>query len=289
MRGVVVMLWVLAAGPSLAKDRPAPEAVVAIREAPSPEGAVAAAEALVAAEYRRKDARAAEAALREVAHDLYRGAITARDKSPLDSAVQLHALYLERFPTASGAHTVAFERADALYALKRYEEAWAAGLLAADIDPDGEHAAFCVETSIFAADEMRRRDPPPPFGAREPVPLDVWDVRLVDAIRRFVDAWPASDHANNHRSRAGHLLHAHNQLDDARVWLADVVHHAPRTTEAADAAALILDGYANREDWDTVRALTVQMQADPELATPEFQAELAMILEQVDLIRMEDR
>ncbi|MCB9744666.1 MAG: tetratricopeptide repeat protein [Alphaproteobacteria bacterium] len=188
-----------------------------------------------------------------------------------------YAAWLEALPESPRAYDMRYGYGELLYAMGRFDEAWAQYVAVVDMDPKGRHSRFCAESAIFAAQEMAKGEPEPE--GTEPVALSAWEQREIEAIGRFVALFPEEEPVRNMLYRSAYLLYAHNHFAEASERFRQVIAMEPGSKEAAQAAELILDSLALVEDWDTLAEVAREFHGHAALGDAAFKADVYAVYE----------
>jgi TolA-binding protein len=169
--------------------------------------------------------------------------------------------------------------AELLYKTGRFHEALDHYRAVAMDHPDSPHTAFCAEAAVFAARqilELGRAD-----GSHVVAPgLDATEADLMAAIDLALEhADPAKVQALAYQG--GYLAYDNEEWDDAASRFADVIAHDPATPEAAHAARLLTDTWAQQQDWDALSEGVLAWTAEGVLGDEALRAELVALAVQL--------
>lgn len=175
--------------------------------------------------------------LRKIAVMLHATSRQTDDPDALDRAGDAYALYFQDHGDSQNAHAMHYAYGEMLYKAERHDEAFDEYTTVVRDFPDSQHAKFCAESAIFAADQM--------IGKGEPG----WEAKGISAAETWLDRWPDDPKARQIRYKAAYLHHTTGNHAAAESQFTQVIADDPTSPEASKAADLILDGYVVREDW----------------------------------------
>lgn len=175
-------------------------------------------------------------------------------------AEQAYRTYLTEFPEGKYTYDVRYAFGELLYKVKKYDEAYDQYMKVVATDPKGQYSKFCAESSIFAADEMIKKEKssgggggPDPGKKTEAMPLTEWETKSLAALDQFAKLFPTEDKTRNIIYKSAYLLYNKNHFAEASERFNTVIKMDPKSKEAEQAANLILDSFALIEDWDQLR------------------------------------
>lgn len=183
-------------------------------------------------------------------------------------AEALYRDYLATFPDAPAAYEMHYAFGELLYKLKKFDEAYFEYVQVADLDPTGQHTKFCLESAIFAAAEMQKRETPTP-GALSP-----WDSRALLVMDRYVELYPEDPKSQKILYRSAYLAYDRKLYADSTARFTRVMAINPASKEAEMAANLVLDSLASTKDYRALRDTALAFTQMEGLGSPMFQAEL---------------
>jgi tetratricopeptide (TPR) repeat protein len=176
-------------------------------------------------------------------------------------AEQAYRVYLEEFPSNTHTYEVKYAFGELLYKLKNYPEAYDLYMAVVKIDPNGKHSRFCAESAIFAAEEMIKADGGSDVNRSsgkvskdvQPQELTPNEQKLIDACSQFAKLYPGTDKTKNAIYKSGYLLYNKYRFAEAADQFNLVIKMDPKSKEAEQAANLILDSFAIREDYANLK------------------------------------
>ena len=179
----------------------------------------------------------------------------ARDTYAL--AEQAYGVYLDNFPDSSHAYEVRYAYGELKYKLKKFGEAYTQYMKVVEIDPKGKHSRFCAESAIFAAEELIKADGGAEMNRSsgkvdkdvQPQELTENEQKLIDACAQFAKLYPGGDKTKNAIYKSGYLLYNKYRFAEAAEQFNLVIKMDPKSREAEQAANLILDSFAIKEDY----------------------------------------
>ena len=197
-----------------------------------------------------------------------------------------YAAYLDEFPSERSALDMRYAYAELLYKVKRYEDAFAQYNAVLDADPGSAYARECAEGAVYAAAALADAG-----GARAAADaaLSPWEERLIAATDRYVALFPTSDKVRAFTYRSAYLLYDHDQLQAASTRFRAVIALDPSSTEAEQAANLILDSFALSSDWESLVEVSRAFYQQPGLGSAAFKRDVHDIYENASLKRIEAR
>lgn len=250
------------------------EAAALIAELPTatPAQIQADAEHLVQAMGNKKERTAAEEAVRRAAVELHSRARKLRTGpealAAYDAAEALYRLYFSEFSTAKSAYEMHYAFGELLYARKKYSEAYDEYMRVAEVDPLGEHTKFCVESAIFAAYELVKKEQTP-AGA-----LSEGQQKALRALNLYITLYPQDPKIVAMIYRSAYLYYEQGMYAEADPIFLTVIRRAPGTKEAEQAANLILDGLLQRQDLQGLQSTALAFYQMEGLGSPAFKEEV---------------
>lgn len=193
--------------------------------------------------------------------------------------------YLAEFPDGTYNVDMRYAYAELLYKLKRYDAAYAQYTAVVDADPKGQYVKFCAESAIFAADQMVKQGAGAP--SKQNPALTEWEERLIASSDRFVQLFPQEPKIKNIVYKTAYLLYNKDQLQEASARFRTVIAMDPGSTEAEQAANLILDSFALARDWKNLADVSKAFYDQPGLGSKAFKAEVYGVYENASLKRIE--
>jgi len=172
-------------------------------------------------------------------------------------AEQAYSVYLDNFPDSSHAYEVRYAYGELKYKLKKFDEAYTQYMKVVEIDPKGKHSRFCAESAIFAAEELIKADGGAEMNRSggkvdkdvQPQELTENEQKLIDACAQFAKLYPGGDKTKNAIYKSGYLLYNKYRFAEAAEQFNLVIKMDPKSREAEQAANLILDSFAIKEDY----------------------------------------
>ncbi len=213
-----------------------------------------------------------ERELRSFALDLH-GRRGHRASRPLAMAAATYEAWLTDYSGSERAYAMRYGHAEALYALKRHSEAYTEYMAVVALNPQGEHSRFCAEAAIFAAREAK--------GA---------DAVLLTALDQYINLYPEDPKkVQAMLYQAGYLHYEAGDLKSASERFRAVIAMNPATSQAEQAAHLILDGLASKTEWATLREVALAFRDQPGLGSPGFKTEVDEIAQNATLRGISER
>ena len=176
-------------------------------------------------------------------------------KETYQLAYKAYKVYLSEFSSSSHIYNVRFNFGELLYTVKKYDEAYEQYMAVVKIDPKGKQSRFCAESAIFAAEEMVKKDgtantrktkgPVKDAVAQE---LTEWEQKYVDACKQYATLFPDDKKVRNIIYRTAYLLYNKYRFEEAADQFKLVIQMDPASKEAEQAANLILDSFAVKDD-----------------------------------------
>lgn len=168
-----------------------------------------------------------------------------------------YGVYLENFPSSSHAYEVRYAYGELKYKLKKFDEAYTEYMKVVQIDPKGKHSRFCAESAIFAAEELIKADGGAEMNKSsgkvdkdvKPQDLTTNEQKLIDACAQFAKLYPGTGKTKNAIYKSGYLLYNKYRFAEAAEQFNLVIKMDPKSKEAEQAANLILDSFAIKEDY----------------------------------------
>jgi tetratricopeptide (TPR) repeat protein len=196
-------------------------------------------------------------------------------------ARQAYVLYLQDFPDNRYTYDMRYQYGELLYKLEDFEAAYAEFMTVVSIDEAGQHTEHCAESAIHAANELVEADSgsSPARGTTESVELNEAEQKLLVALDQFARIYP--DHADTKVSiyRSAYLLYEHNQFRESSERFRTVIRMDPSSSQAEQAAHLILDSLGLVEDWQTLQAVAQDFISQEDLGSRRFKREIAEVYE----------
>ncbi|MCB9678897.1 MAG: tetratricopeptide repeat protein [Alphaproteobacteria bacterium] len=175
-------------------------------------------------------------------------------------ARQAYNTYLQQFPQGEHTYDVRYAYGELLYKLKDYAGAFDQYMLVVQTDPKGKHSKFCAESAIFAAEEQVKLEgggklpqADPSAGKRDPIPLTAWEQRLVDACKQFATLYPQDTKVIGVIFKSAYLLYNKYQFTAAAEQFNVVINMNPSSSQAEQAANLILDTFVLEKNWSELK------------------------------------
>jgi tetratricopeptide (TPR) repeat protein len=176
-------------------------------------------------------------------------------------AEKAYSVYLEEFPGSSHVYEVRYAFGELLYKLKKYDGAYEQYMAVVKLDPKGKHSRFCAESSIFAAEEMVKKDGTAEMNRAsgkvdknvQPQDLTPNEQKLIDACSQYAQLYPGDQKTKNAIYKSGYLLYNKYRFAQAADQFNLVIKMDPKSSEAETAANLILDSFAIKEDYANLK------------------------------------
>ena len=205
-----------------------------------------------------------------------------------------YATYLEEFPDSKYSYDMRYAYGELLYKLKKFDMAYDQYMKVVAIDPKGQHSKFCAESSIFAADEMVKKESkasgtgPDPGSKTAAMELGEWEKKLLVALDQFSKLFPDDQKVRNIIYRSAYLLYNKNQFKEASDRFRVVIGMDPKSKEAEQAANLILDSFALVQDWANLKEVGKAFYDQAGLGSSDFKKEVYGIYENASLKLIEE-
>lgn len=176
-------------------------------------------------------------------------------------AEQAYRVYLDEFPDNKHTYDVRYAFGELLYTLKNYAESYEQYMKVVQLDPKGKHSRFCAESAIFAAEELIKADGGSQISRAtgkvdkdvQPMDLTPNEQKLIDACAQFAKLFPGTDKTKNAIYKSGYLLYNKYRFAEAAEQFNLVIKMDPKSKTAEQAANLILDSFAIREDYANLK------------------------------------
>lgn len=176
-------------------------------------------------------------------------------------AEKAYSVYLEEFPGSSHVYEVRYAFGELLYKLKKFDGAYEQYMAVVKLDPKGKHSRFCAESSIFAAEEMVKKDGTAQMNRAsgkvdknvQPAELTDNEQKLIDACSQYAKLYPGDQKTKNAIYKSGYLLYNKYRFTEAADQFNLVIKMDPKSSEAETAANLILDSFAIKEDYANLK------------------------------------
>jgi TolA-binding protein len=223
--------------------------------------------------------------LRTVAQNFHEEARKLRSGRSATEAYTLakhaYTVYIQDFPDSKYTYEMRYQFGELLYKIKEFDTAFAQYMTVVSIDTNGQHAKFCAESAIHAADAMIKKTGKTrvPKGSIEALDLNEWEINLLTALDQFATIFPDDKKTKDSIYRSAYLLYEHNQFKEASTRFRTVIRMDPRSGNAEKAAHLILDSLGLVEDWITLREVAKDFLSQENLGSSKFKAEMAQVYE----------
>ncbi len=205
-----------------------------------------------------------------------------------------YATYLEEFPDSKYSYDMRYAYGELLYKLKKFDIAYDQYMKVVAVDPKGQHSKFCAESSIFAADEMVKKETKAAGGGPDPgnktaaVELSDWEKKLLASLDQYAKLFPDDGKVRNIIYRSAYLLYNKNQFKEASDRFRVVIGMDPKSKEAEQAANLILDSFALVQDWPNLKEVGKAFYDQAGLGSADFKKEVYGIYENASLKLIEE-
>ncbi len=220
-------------------------------------------------------------------HDRGRKLHGAAQVASFDLASRAYGVYLEEFPTSESSYEVHYQYAELLYRTKQFAKAYDHYVAVVNADPNGKHSKFCAESAIFAAEEMIKQEqaanPQPKSSSIEAIPLTSWEERLVESCDRYAKLYAGDAKVRNIIYKSAYMLYHKHQLERAAERFRTVIEMDPTSSEAEQAAHLILDSFVIREDWANLSRNAKFFYEQERLGSKKFKREVYEIYQNASL------
>ena len=231
--------------------------------------------------------------LRELATTWHREAQATRQLATYDLASGLYKAYLGTFPRAADRQTMAYYRAELLYAVKRWRPAAMAYKQVIEISPrsdlarDAAHAAVISWRNFHNGEEASRRARQATEHAGK-VPFSA-DQRLMKAaFQRYLRLVPAGKERVAVLYRLGRMHYVHNHHDQAVRLFSRIVRKHSRHSLAEYAANLLLDSLNIQKKHRALKRWVDRLLDDRHLAKGSLRKTLVGLRVQLAWRRCED-
>ncbi len=219
-----------------------------------------------------------ERTLRDVAVDWHQLARKlgsgAEAEAAAGRALAAYQAWLERFDDEPHAHELRYAYAELLYRVGRHEQAFTQYREVVARDPEGPRSLFCAESAVYVADAMVGEPAGHAPPGLEPLPLSLWDERLVASVDRFLSMQPEGERSLAFATKAAWLLYHRNRFAEAADRFEVVIAMDPGSEEAEIAANLILDSLNLIGDYVTLAETAEAFLRQGDLGRPGFHAQL---------------
>ncbi|MBX5484449.1 MAG: tetratricopeptide repeat protein [Myxococcaceae bacterium] len=244
----------------------------------------------------------AERTLSNLAVNWHNEAKKTRDDDTFAYANEVYSDYLTLFPDNKKAYDLRFFWAELLNDnLHRYDQSAVqySRVLDQDIqrierkEKPGRwmvnaayNAVLAWDEVVKAAEEAGKLKAPDVSDAKKKAPIDPLRKNLLDACLRYLKYLPDGEKRVEIAFKAANLYYRHNHFDESTKIFADIaLHHADYKFETGEkagemAANLILDTYNLLGDYAQVNSWARKFYNDPKLATGDFRATLAQVIEE---------
>lgn len=216
-------------------------------------------------------------------------------KKTFSLAEGAYATYLEEFPDSKYSYQMNYEYAELEYKLKKFDTAYVQYMKVVSIDPKGQHSKFCAESSIFAADEMIKKEAkaaggggPDPGSSTAAVDLSPWEKKLLTSLDQYAKLYPDDSKVRNIIYKSAYLLYNKNQFKEASDRFRVVIGMDPKSKEAEQAANLILDSFALVKDWTNLKEVSKAFYDQSGLGSSDFKKEVYGIYENASIQMIEE-
>jgi len=239
------------------------------------------------------------AANKEIEHDLLQVATEhhergrklagAEQKASFDLASRAYAVYLDTYPNSDHAYDVHYQYAELLYKTKQFAKAYDNYVAVVQMNPQGAHSKFCAESAIFSAEEMIKKEqasnpqPASKNGNIDAQPLTDWEKKLVASCDRYAKLYPDDDKVRNIIYKSAYLLYHKQHLEEAADRFRQVIKMDPASTEAEEAAHLILDSFVQKQDWTNLKKNAKFFYEQEGLGSKKFKGEVFEIYQNASI------
>jgi TolA-binding protein len=204
------------------------------------------------------------------------------------AAARLYGESLARFPAAKDAYAFAYARADALYHAGDLAGAAAAYAAVRDDPRDATHEAEAALSAVVAWQaaiaEAERKGALPVrrvLTSKErvaqpgkPAPLEPLLAGLVRDSDALAARFPSHEKAPAAAYKAAEISYAHDDFEEARCRLEEVVARWPKSEVAPYAANLVIESHLAVKDWAAVEAASARLQSSDAAKDPALRATL---------------
>ena len=182
-------------------------------------------------------------------------------KESYSLAYNAYSVYVDEFPDSKNSYDMRYGYGELLYEVKKFDEAYTQYMAVVKIDPKGKSSKFCAEAAIFSAKEMIKTEggttrSAGPGGSTEPMEITEWEQKKLDALDQYSELYPDDAKTKNMIYESAYLYYGKNHFDKAADRFRIVIGMAPNTTEAEQAANLILDSLALVENWSKLKEVS---------------------------------
>lgn len=204
-------------------------------------------------------------------------------------AYNAYKVYVEEFPDGKNTYDMRYGFGELLYETKQFEAAYDQYMAVVALDPKGKSSKFCAEAAIFAANEVLKKQGSAtrssgPGGSTEPLEITEWEQKKLDALDQYAKLYPEDDKTKNMIYESAYLYYNKNHFDQAADRFRTVIAMAPSTTQAEQAANLILDSLALVENWSKLKEVAQAFYDQEGLgSTPQFKADVLKVYENASL------
>ncbi len=199
-----------------------------------------------------------------------------------EQAVNAYYEYFQDYSASADSYNVHYDFGELLYDLKRFDEAYAQYMAVVKMNPKGQYSQFCAESSIFAAEEMVKKEGGgsiDPKGIKvtkdvQPIALTQWEQNLISACKQYADLYPASDKVEVAIYKSAYLLYKRFHFTEAAEQFRAVIKMNPQSENAQFSAQLILDALAIREEYTSLRDTAKAFFQEQTLGNTAFKKEM---------------
>lgn len=217
-----------------------------------------------------------------VAHQLARTDANPTQRAAIyELAASSYAAYLDEFPSEPATADMHYAYGELLYKFKRYDEAFTQYNAALDADPNNGNARAAAEGAVYAAAALAK--PASTAAEASSDTLSPWEERLVASTDRFVAMYPKDQKVKAFTYRSAWTLYNKGQLQPAADRFRAVIALDPGSTEAEQAANLILDSFALAGDWSNLKEVSKAFYDQQGLGSATFKREVHGIYENASL------
>jgi len=182
--------------------------------------------------------------------------------------------WFDAFGDAPGAGSMHCAYGELLHKTQRLDEAYHQY----STGSRGQHASPCGGSAIVVAESVVRRQVEDGSQPLDSAPgATVWEENLVAAVDQVLTLDPEHPDGTGLAYKAGFTLYATGEHERAIAWFQDAIVRDPFSEEAQRASHLILDSYAQREDWEGLEEWALAYHADEEVGDAEDRAQALSI------------
>ncbi len=198
------------------------------------------------------------------------------DNTTFEYAYELYGDYLELFPDRKEAYEIRFFYAELLYRLERFEQAGEQYAKVFLQDKKGKWAEAAAEEAVRAYDEVvkdyDRQNKgkivlPAMAAGQKPAGQPIPEVKkkLLGASKSYIEAYPKGKIVVESKYKIARVLWEYLYFDESTPRFIEFVESFPEHPRAVQAANLVLDTYAQLEDYDNLNKVARGFRANGKL------------------------